>query len=168
MATIKPAIQKIKQVTLPVHKLRKGVEYYFKITGPMHVGKKIDDKKEPATIFEAIDCETGELGIVVTTTILRKELNENYPGDSYVGKFFSVSVNPIPGKDYNGVSLAEIADPTEALAEAAAERKRRAEAKAASEAAGDGEAPASPNGSAAAAAPAEAPAAPAKGGKGGK
>lgn len=106
----------IKNVTLPVLKLTAdGKPRYFKLTGPMHLGKKIDDQKEAATICTATDCVTGELGQIVCPTVMQKELNENYPKDAYVGKFFELILTRVPEKKYNIVSLTEIADPTEDL-----------------------------------------------------
>ncbi len=113
----------IKNVTLPVLKLKAdGAPRYFQITGPMHLGKKVDDQKEPATICSAVDCATGELGQIVVPTVMQKELNENYPGEKYQGKFFEVILTRVPDKKYNIVTLTEIADPTEDLASIAAKQ----------------------------------------------
>ena len=106
----------IKNVTLPVLKLTAdGLPRYFHIKGPMHLGKKIDDQKEAATICTAVDCETGEFGQIVCPTVMQKELRENYQGESYVGKFFEVVLTRVPEKKYNIVTLTEIADPTDDL-----------------------------------------------------
>lgn len=106
----------LRNVTLPVLKLTAdGKPRYFKLTGPMHLGKKIDDQKEAATICNATDCETGEVGQIVCPTIFQKELNEQYPKDAYVDKFFEVILTRVPEKKYNIVGLTEIADPTEDL-----------------------------------------------------
>lgn len=119
MATKTPAkfVPKVlKHVTLPVLKLTAdGKPRYFKLTGPMHVGKKIDDQKEAATICNATDCATGEVGQIVCPTVMQKELNDNYPKDAYVGKFFELVLTRVPEKKYNIVTLTEIADPTEDL-----------------------------------------------------
>ena len=42
--------KKVKAVVRPVLKLTPGVEVYFKVTGPLHLGRKVDDNKEPATL----------------------------------------------------------------------------------------------------------------------
>lgn len=106
----------LKNVTLPVLKLKAdGNPRYFKITGPMHLGKKIDDQKEAATLCTAIDCDTGEVGQIVCPTVMQKELRENYEKDGYVGKFFEVVLTRVPEKKYNIVTLTEIADPTDDL-----------------------------------------------------
>lgn len=107
----------LKQVTLPVLKMvADGKPRYFWIKGPMHLGKKIDDNKEAATLSEAVDCETGQLGVIVVPTVMRKELNDQYPKDAYVNKFFEVILTRVPDKDYNIVGLTEIADPREDFA----------------------------------------------------
>lgn len=109
-------VRKIKQVTLAVHKIPKDVEKYFLIQTPIHTGKKIDDAKEPAKLCQAIDLETGELGLLICPTVMVKEMNEQYPNDSYVGKCFSVCFAMSKTKAGNAVnipSIAEIADPRE-------------------------------------------------------
>lgn len=113
MAARKPAfaVVRTKQITLPVLRIKKNEERFVEIKTPMTLGKKIDDKKDPATIMQAVDLETGELGIVVCSTILRKELAANYPDDSYVGRCFAILLTVLPGKEYNGVTLSEIEKP---------------------------------------------------------
>lgn len=107
----------LKMVTLPVLKMTAdGKPRYFWFKGPMHVGKKIDDQKEAATLLEAVDCETGQVGQIVVPTVMRKELGEQYPKDAYVNKFFEVILTRVSNKNYNIVGLTEIADPREDLA----------------------------------------------------
>jgi hypothetical protein len=120
----------LKQVTLPVFKLIKNQPLYIQIKTPMHVGKKIDDKREPATLIEAVNCDGGELGHVVCPTIMQKELRANYEGDAYVGKFFEIVTHVLPGKEYTGVTITEIADPTDDLSAAREAQRKEAEAKA--------------------------------------
>jgi hypothetical protein len=115
----------LKQVTLPVHKLVPGVEYDFKITSPMHVGKKVDDEKAPATLCEAVNMWTGELGLIVCPKVMQNELNENYPGDGYVNKFFCIVKSNVEGKRWKMVTISEVADPSEDIA---AILKQRSEA----------------------------------------
>jgi hypothetical protein len=106
----------LKMVTLPVLKMvADGKPRYFWFKGPMHLGKKIDDQKEAATIMEAVDCETGQVGQIVVPTVMRKELHEQYPKDAYVNKFFEVVLTRVKDKSYNIVGLTEIADPREDL-----------------------------------------------------
>ena len=107
-------IKKIKQVTLQVHQMPKDTEKYFLIQGPIHPGKKIDDSREPANLCEAIDLETGELGLLICPTVMVKELSEQYPNSAYVGKCFSVVLQMSKtkaGKQVNIPTICEIADP---------------------------------------------------------
>lgn len=104
--------RKIRSVTLPVLKLAEGVERFFKFVTPMYVGKQIDDKKEPATLAQVIDLETGEEGLIIIGAVLRKELEEAYPNDAYRGKCFAIANNGKRGdKKYNSYSVSEIAEP---------------------------------------------------------
>ena len=101
-----------RHVTLPVLKLEKNVERYFRFTAPMHLGKKIDDAKDAATLMNATDLATGEVGQIVVPAVLQKELDEGYPSAAYVGKCFAVKLTRVPEKRYNLISLIEIEDPT--------------------------------------------------------
>lgn len=103
----------LKQVTLPVLKLKKNVERFFMFTGPMKTGKKIDDQMGPAEVLPATDLETGEIGLIIVPTVMQKELMENYPEHAYVGKCFAILLTNVPGKRYNLVTMAEIAPPDE-------------------------------------------------------
>lgn len=103
--------QRVRAVTQSVLKLPTGQSRYLYLIDPMTVGKKIDDKKEPATLCHAVDMETGEEGVIICPMVLQKELNENYPGESYVGKGFEISKTRDPEKKYNHVSISEVAVP---------------------------------------------------------
>lgn len=111
----KPQFKITKRVTLPVLQLKPGAgDRFLKIMSPMRLGEKLDDQKGAATLFEAIDLVTGEYGNVIPPTIMQKELNKNYPGESYVGKCFSVTVTRDTARKYNHVFLAEVEEPAEA------------------------------------------------------
>lgn len=102
-----------KNVTLPVHKLKPGEERYFLFTSPMHIGKDTGQvmngkKMEPATIADVIDLQTGELGVLICATVMHKEISEQYPGDSYIGKAFAITMTKVPEKKYNLYSILEI------------------------------------------------------------
>ena len=107
--------QKIRAVTLPVLKFDKTgrAARYVALLGAMHEGRKIDDSKEPATLAHAVDMETGEEGVIICSTVLKKELNENYPGEAYVGRGFEVVITRDPEKKYNHVTLSEVSIPEE-------------------------------------------------------
>jgi hypothetical protein len=117
------AIQRIKSVSLAVLRLEKNRVYYIKIATAIKTGEKLDDKKEPAEICEVVNMETGEQNMLVTSTVMRKELQKQYPGDGYVGKFFELSLSRRDNKNYNDVSIVEIADPSEHFE---AEREKQA------------------------------------------
>lgn len=107
MATFK----KLKQITLPVLKLAKGQARYIFCLGAMYEGKKMDDKKDPATLLHAVDMETGEEGLIICPMIMQKELRESYPNAGYVGKGFELVVTKAEGVKYNHVTLCEVAPP---------------------------------------------------------
>jgi hypothetical protein len=119
-------VKRLKQVTLPVLKIEKNTTRYFFFKGPMSLGKKLDDQKEPATIMHAVDLETGEEGLIICPAIMVKELHEAYPKDGYVGKCFELTLTRVPDKRYNLVSLCEIADPREDAAESSAKVRKAA------------------------------------------
>ena len=108
MATFK----KIRQVTLPVLKLEKGVPRYLFILSPMYVGDKLEEQKDAATLVHSVDMETGEEGLVICPSVMQSELLKNYPDDSYVRKGFEIVVTRGPaGKNYNLVTISEVAPP---------------------------------------------------------
>ncbi len=124
MANIK--FKKIKAVTLRQLKLKMNVEYYIKFTGAMTLGKEIPEKatvdsktgevvpaakREPAHIAFIVNLETGEPMMMVCPTVLRKELEEAYAGEGYVGKCFGFVQTKVEGKKYNLVEIWEVAEP---------------------------------------------------------
>ena len=141
MATTKPTFKKIRSVTLPVLKLVPKEERFILFIGPMHLGKttgalKADDgdgstpkkaKMEPATVAHCLDMSTGEEGVVICPAVMVNELNVNYPGETYVGRGFGVSLTKVPEKRYNIVTLSEVGVPDDIAAAGAAIRKALAE-----------------------------------------
>lgn len=108
-----PAFKIKGHVVLPLLKWTDNVSKYLKITGPIHVGKEIQEKgatkkKEPAHLMEVIDLETGEAGEVIVATVLRGILTENFPDETYIGRGFRIMQRKIPGKDYNGFDVDEL------------------------------------------------------------
>lgn len=102
-----------KALTLPVLKLKPGEEVYVQFTTPMYVGKDTGQvmngkKMDPATIAKVIDLTTGEMHTLICATVLQKEINENYPGDEYVGKAFAITLTKVPEKKYNLYTILEI------------------------------------------------------------
>lgn len=102
---------KIRSVTLPLLKVEKNTERGFFFHGPMYLGEKVDPKKDPATLAHVFDVETGAEGVLICPAVMQSELLRNYDAAGYVGKCFSVTMTRIPEKNYNMVTLDEIAAP---------------------------------------------------------
>lgn len=113
-----PKFKKKAIVVRPLFKMRPGVEYYFKVTGPLHLGKKIDDSKEPATLCNVVDLTTGEEGQIICGKLLREQLVESYPNESFVGKSFAMEFMRVPDKRYNIIKTLNEIEPDEAKTEA--------------------------------------------------
>lgn len=111
----------IKQVTLPLWKLRAGGELFVKITEKMQIAKALknqtaeDKAKEPPTLINAVKLDTGEVGQFIAGSVLRDIFNDEYPNNSYVGKGFWIKVEAQKdskaggGRRYNNYTVAEIA-----------------------------------------------------------
>ncbi len=83
----------------------------------MFIGKEIkvgDIKKNPPIMVSVFNYEAWEEAQMILSTVTAKELNENYPNDSYVGKSFELVQykHENPEKKYNLVNLTEIGEPT--------------------------------------------------------
>lgn len=88
MATFK----RVRTITRTVLRLTENETVYFTIEGPIYLGESsASQKREPPSLIDVIDLETGEAGIVVAPLLLREHLNEGYPDNSYVGKSFEVT-----------------------------------------------------------------------------
>lgn len=105
--------RKIRSITKQLLKLENNRPYYLRLVGPMFLGKKIDDQKEPATLIDVVNLETGEENQIIVAAVLKGILHETYEGDSYVGKCFEVVKHRIAEAKYNTFNLSEIADPNE-------------------------------------------------------
>lgn len=101
MATVPLKFKKLKTVVRPVLKLTPGVEYYIKIAGPLHLGRSVADDKEPATLCNIVDLNTGEEMQIVAPKLLREALTENYEKETYIGKCFAIELMRVPDKRYN-------------------------------------------------------------------
>jgi hypothetical protein len=109
-----PKFKRKAIVVRPLFKMRPGVEYYFKLVGPFHLGKKIDDSKEPATLCNVVDLTTGEEGQIICGKLLREQIAESYPNDSFVGKSFAMEFMRVPDKRYNVIKTLNEIEPEEA------------------------------------------------------
>lgn len=114
----------IGNVTLPLMKIVANVDYYVRFTGDIHLGKEIagqakvdpetgeiKGKKEPAFVAFVDNLETENPVQIIVSTVMRKELIEQYPDSAYVGKCFMFSLTRPTGKSYNVPQIAEIEDP---------------------------------------------------------
>lgn len=107
---------KVKRVvTVPVFSLKEvGSEYAIQVSNAMYIADPMEgDTKEPPTILDCVNLETGELGQIVCPKILSSRLESTYPNDTYVGLCFLVkNLGKREGKPYNDIYLAEIEAPT--------------------------------------------------------
>jgi len=101
MDEAKPKFKVKRHVVKQLFKIKPGVEYYLLFTGKMHIGKKIEDNKEAATLADVTNLATGEIGQIICPKLIRDALSEEYPSDSYVGKAFAIELMRVPDKRYN-------------------------------------------------------------------
>jgi hypothetical protein len=124
----------VRLLTRPVLKLEIDVTRHVKITGAMHFGKeqksgRSQDKdaqmRAPATLVDCVNLEDGALCQLVVPAVVKSVLSEEYPGDVYVGKCFSITkLEQQRGKDYYPYNVVEIRDPGEPASIATAAKKR--------------------------------------------
>lgn len=106
--------KRLKAVVRPQLKLMAGVEVHVKIVGPMHLGKQLKDDKEPATLVDIVNLDTGEEMQIILPKIVREVLAEQYPSDKYIGKCFALELMRVPEKRYNLVKTLVEIEPDEA------------------------------------------------------
>jgi hypothetical protein len=129
--------KKTANVTLPLLKMAMGTSYFIKFLTAMAVGKqmparKVTDpdtgevkevKEQPATVAQVTQYDSDAKVIgdfqVICSAVMGKELGEAYPDHSYVGKTFELAQFKLPGKRYNGCTIAELAFADEPEAETA-------------------------------------------------
>lgn len=107
-------VTKVRAVTLPLFKMMNNREYIFRFVGPMFIGKEVQAKEgkkmEPPHLAHVTDLNTGEDGQIILGAVLVKELQENYPGDTYVGKSFEIVKHAPDGpKRYSLWTITEVA-----------------------------------------------------------
>lgn len=99
-----------RAVAVPLFKFEPDVPRFYLVESAMFIGKKIDDKKEAATLIPVTDLETGEQGQIIVGTVLKELLNETYPSDGYVGLKFEMTLRKRADKKYNTYDLYEVGD----------------------------------------------------------
>ena len=100
------------RIVKPLYKIRVGIDYAFLFTGRMHVGKKIDDQKEAATLMDVRPVTVGddqklylgEPGQMIVGTVLRRVLDEELAAHAYVGRAFRFKLDKVPEKNYNALT----------------------------------------------------------------
>lgn len=106
-----PQFKRTKQVTLPVLKMKPGVERFVKLTDVIRTGKKVSDTMQAAEVCPAIDLVSGQRGLLIVPYVMQQDLKEHYPENAYVGKSFAVLFTRVPGKRYNIPTIDEIEEP---------------------------------------------------------
>jgi uncharacterized OB-fold protein len=101
-------MKRTKAVAVPLFKFEPNVPRYYLVDGVMFLGKKVDAKKDAATLLPVTDLETGEQGQVIVGQVLRELFNESYPDGVYVGKKFEMTLRKRADKKYNTYDLYEV------------------------------------------------------------
>lgn len=110
----------ISRVTVPVLKMKPNKEYYIRFDEAIHEGEKLEKQKfdNNAMVCKVTLLNTDtlerEVNLMICRTVMVKEINRNYPADSYIGKWFSVAFqnHPDPAVKYKLFTISEIAEPT--------------------------------------------------------
>lgn len=112
--------KKVKSVTVALIKMSENKEYVFKLTGPIAVGKELKNgpkgedghARKAAELVPVTDMETGEEGQIIVGTTLKSELEEAYPGESYIGRVFEIVKHNlregVGGSRYRTYSVTEV------------------------------------------------------------
>lgn len=114
------AFEVVKHVTLPLIKF--GADPLFlRFDGKIHKAKETGKGRsaknedgttkvmEPPMLAEVTDMVTKRKGQIIVNEVLKSELNDGYPNESYVGRIFRVAKLPIQGgKRYATFELTEV------------------------------------------------------------
>ena len=112
--------KRVKNLTLDILKFVEQQTRHVKITGAIHLGKEQkssrggeDKKREPAQLAPCINLEDGTECQIIVSAVVLSVLNDEYPGEAYVGKCFAITKkNRVEGKQYFPYSVEEIEDPS--------------------------------------------------------
>lgn len=123
-AEVTKKFKRKRVVTVPTLKFVVDKPLYVKITEKLHEGKqrtgrngnvKLDsdgNPRKPPTLLGVIDLETGEPAQLIAATIIKTELAEGYPNDTYLGKCFEITKQKRKeGREYDPYQIIEIEDP---------------------------------------------------------
>lgn len=105
-----------KLVTLPLLLIEDGHEIALRIDGPMHKGSierarvgADGQKEEPMTLCAVTVLDTGELRNLICAKVIASALGDNYPENSYVGRYFAIRCNgKVQGKRHKAYTVAEL------------------------------------------------------------
>lgn len=115
---IQGKFKEVRKVTLLTLSLKDtGTAVQVKISTPIREGRKLEGQKdrEPAFICHVVDLADGEEKQMIAPKVLRSTLEEEYPDDQYVNKFFYIeNLGKKAGKGksaegYNTFKIIEIA-----------------------------------------------------------
>lgn len=112
----------VKKITLPLLKFADGRTLYFRAESKIFTGKDIKQtagkdsegkpkKMEPAQLMNVVDLATGEDSQIIVGAVLKGNLEEHYPKNTYVGRCFQATQHKIEGKRYKNYTICEIEDP---------------------------------------------------------
>lgn len=111
----KPAFEykSVRKITLPLLKKEDGVAIFVAIMGPIFKGKEVKGtgdaaKMAPADLANILNLETGEEMQMICNAVLKSTLEEEYPGEGYVGKQFRILQSKVEGKRYKNYTVEEI------------------------------------------------------------
>lgn len=112
---------KVKQITRNVFPQKPGQTLAVRVTGKIFQGEKLKNatgeqkNMDAPKMFEGVNLETGEIGLVIANTVLEGEFDKSYPNGAYVGKSFAITMKDVPGKRYKQFVVFEL-EPEDAAA----------------------------------------------------
>ena len=87
-----------KQVTMPSLSMKEGQQYALRFDSAMRVSEVMDKKvkdggkpREPATIANVTNVETGEAYVFIVPTVVKMNLERDYKDEAYVGCIFQIT-----------------------------------------------------------------------------
>lgn len=109
-----PGYRIAKRVTMPTLNLAVNEPKVMRIDDAFRESKYQDPdpkkaKEKPATICSITDMQTGEVALLLVPEVMKKNIDESYPDQTYVGRIFCVQKLPKrPGKRYFDFEIAEL------------------------------------------------------------
>jgi len=113
-SNLPPGFKQVKAVTLPALVLQLNEPRILQFDAAIRQSTITADPKKqrekPADIAPVTDLETGEQFTLLVPSIVKSELSEKYPKDTYVGKAFRiVKLEKRKGKRYHDMNINEVA-----------------------------------------------------------